>query len=162
VLYSFRGGAEDGAHPYAAGVIRDAAGNLYGTTEAGGPRNYGTVFRLSPSGDETVLYWFQGGMDGAYPEAGVILDAAGNLYGTTEAGGAYNWGTAFQLSPGGAETVLHSFEGGPSDGAQPHGAGVVLDAAGSLYGTTPYGGTRNLGLVFQLSPGGLETVLHLF
>ena len=86
VLHHFTGGT-DGGNPF-AGVVRDAAGNLYGTTNIGGSLNAGVVYKLDPTGHETVLFYFSGGVDGGYPEAGVILDTAGNLYGTTQRGGA--------------------------------------------------------------------------
>lgn len=88
VLYSFKG-ASDGAKPY-AGLAQDAAGNLYGTTYQGGTANAGVVYKLTPSGQETVLYSFTGGADGGNPYAGVIVDSAGNLYGTAYGGGANN------------------------------------------------------------------------
>jgi uncharacterized repeat protein (TIGR03803 family) len=159
VLHKFKGGT-DGANPAFSGVIRDSAGNLYGTTSVGGATNTGTVFVLSPTGLETVLYSFQGGTDGANPQAGVIRDSAGNLYGTTMSGGAYGNGTVFQVSPTGVETVLYSFQGG-TDGANPQ-AGVIRDSAGNLYGTTYVGGANNAGTVFVLSPTGVETVLYSF
>src|SRR5256885_15917604 len=93
VLYSFTGGA-DGGHPQ-ANLARDAAGNLYGTTLSGGASGLGTVFKLSGTGQETVLHSFTGGSDGGNPEAAVILDSAGNLYGTTLNGGTSNKGTVF-------------------------------------------------------------------
>jgi uncharacterized repeat protein (TIGR03803 family) len=161
VLYSFQGGT-DGEFP--SGVVRDNAGNLYGTTLTGGAFSKGTVFKLDMTGNETVLYSFTGGADGAQPEAGVIRDAAGNLYGTTEAGGDLNLGTVFKLDKTGNETALHSFTGG-ADGAQPV-AGVILDKAGNLYGTTPFGGTcprfDGCGTVFRLDTTGKETVLYSF
>jgi uncharacterized repeat protein (TIGR03803 family) len=155
VLHSFNGG--DGANP-AAGLIFDAAGNLYGTTTGGGTSGYGTVFELTPMGGggwtETILYSFGNGTDGAIPYAGLIFDAAGNLYGTTFGGGPYGGaGTVFELTPtaggGWTETVLHSFNGG--DGANPV-AGLIFDAAGNLYGTTTGGGTYGGGTAFELSP----------
>jgi uncharacterized repeat protein (TIGR03803 family) len=130
------------------------------------------VFRLSPSGSETVLYSFTGGADGANPSAGLVRDAAGNLYGTTFLGGVESGscggscGVVFKLSPTGSETVLHSFTGG-ADGANPS-AGLIQDAAGNLYGTTFLGGVESdscggsCGVVFKLSPTGSETVLHSF
>jgi len=148
VLYSFTGGA-DGARP-AAGVIRDPAGNLYGTTVAGGTANAGVVYKLDPAGNQTVLYTFTGGADGGEPHAGVISDAAGNLYGTTFGGGAANAGVVFKLDTAGKETVLHSFTGG-ADGGHPY-AGVILDPAGNLYGTAVNGGKRNWGVVFEIKP----------
>jgi uncharacterized repeat protein (TIGR03803 family) len=143
LLFRFSGGAY-GAIPY-AGLVRDAAGNLYGTTVFGGayPYTHGTVFKLDTTGKETVLHSFTGGADGANPYAGLIQDAAGNLYGTTASGGASGSGTVFKLDTTGKETVLHSFTGG-ADGANPH-AGLILDAAGSLYGTTTNGGASGFG-----------------
>src|SRR6516225_9960806 len=159
VIYSFAGGS-DGADPL-AGLVRDAAGNLYGTTYAGGDYGSGTVFRLDTTGKEAVLYSFSGGPDGGYPYAGLILDAAGNLYGTADAGGAHNYGVVFEVPAGGAEGVLYSFTGTGGDGADPL-AGLVRDAAGNLYGTTASGGASGLGTVFKVSAGGAETVLHSF
>jgi uncharacterized repeat protein (TIGR03803 family) len=149
VLYSFIN--TSGALPGKAGLIADASGNLYGTTNSGGAYSYGTVFKLTPSGSETVLYSFTGGSDGRGPEAGLIFDASGNLYGTTFSGGAHGYGTVFKLTPSGSETVLHSFTG--SDGAYP-AAGLIADAAGNLYGTTVEGGVSDLGTVFKLSGAG--------
>jgi uncharacterized repeat protein (TIGR03803 family) len=157
VLHSFTGLA-DGGNPF-AGVTLDAEGNLYGTASAGGAANRGVVYILDPSGNETVLYNFTGGADGGNPEAGVILDAAGNLYGTAAAGGAGFSGVVFKLDKSGKETVLHSFTG--LDGGVPV-AGVVRDAAGNLYGTTYQGGSGFAGVVYQLDTAGHETVLHNF
>jgi uncharacterized repeat protein (TIGR03803 family) len=158
VLYSFAGGA-DGADPQ-AGLTMDAAGNLYGTTTGGGPAGNGTVFRLAPpvGGNgpwtETVLYSFGTGTDGAAPIAGVNLDAAGNLYGTTSLGGAYAYGTVFRLTPGSVwtEDILHSFQNA-DDGSYPY-AGLISDAAGNLYGATTEGGMNEGGTVFELAPSG--------
>ena len=137
-LYSFKGSnSSDGSAPE-CNLIFDSAGNLYGTTEEGGAYGYGVVFKLTPGGTETVLYSFTGGNDGAYPAASLIMDPSGNLYGTTEEGGASGLGVVFKVPPGGGlETVLHSFGG--SDGAYPT-ANVVMDASGNLYGTTEAGG----------------------
>jgi len=157
VLYTFEGGA-DGANPW-SGLLRDSAGNLYGTTEAGGTAGYGTVFRFSPSGDKTVLYNFQGGTDGSYPFGELITDGKGNLYGTTYRGGPADCGTVFKLSKSG-ETVLYSFKGG-ADGQNPY-SGLVRDSAGHLYGTTFGNGLTSYGTVFRVSPAGKETVLHTF
>jgi uncharacterized repeat protein (TIGR03803 family) len=175
VLHSF-GAKEDGVNPVAA-LAEDAEGNLYGTTLYGGTGKCtlgcGTVFKLTPSGEETLVHNFTAniGSDGNTPRAGVILDAAGNLYGTTQAGG---WGschggcgTVYEVSSTGVEKVLWNFEGGTTGGWQPEG-GLVMDAAGSLYGTTSAGGggTGNgCGLVFKLSYNGtkwVETVLYRF
>jgi uncharacterized repeat protein (TIGR03803 family) len=131
VLYGFLGGP-DGSGP-AAGVIFDSAGNLYGTTYGAGASGAGVVFKLDTTGHETVLYAFTGGADGGQPQAGVIFDSAGNLYGTTYGGGASRAGVVFKLDTAGHETVLHSFTGG-ADGYGPL-AGVILDSAGNLYGS---------------------------
>ncbi len=160
VLYSFQG-EPDGSQPN-AGVTEDAVGNLYGTTTLGGAFNRGTIYKLTPAGQETVLYSFTGGSDGANIYGGVAVDAAGNLYGTAEAGGSLNYGVVWEFSAAGAFTVLHNFAGFPTDGASPD-AGVILDAKGTLYGTTSMGGTTvDLGTVFKLSPRGRITLLHSF
>jgi uncharacterized repeat protein (TIGR03803 family) len=155
VLHSFEPGL-DGYQPY-GGLVFDDAGNMYGTTFAGGA-NAGTVFELSQNGDGTwthrVIYSFHGGnVDGAHPYAGVTFDAVGNLYGTTSGGGSYGYGTVFQLTPNQdgswTENVIHSFD--KEDGATPY-AGVVFDAKGNLYGTAQSGGSQNSGTLFELSP----------
>jgi uncharacterized repeat protein (TIGR03803 family) len=152
VLHTFM--VTDGEDPI-AGVILDAAGNLYGTTYGGGPGfSQGTVFKLSKTGKYTLLHSFTGGDDGGGPTAGVILDAEGNLYGTTFLGGGTGCGgggcgVIFKLSRTGEETVLHSFTG--TDGDSPV-AGVIHDAEGNLYGITSRGGDYNYGTVFKLTP----------
>jgi uncharacterized repeat protein (TIGR03803 family) len=157
VLYTFTGGA-DGAYP-SAGLVEDSAGNLYGMTREGGAAGAGAVFEINTAGTETVLYSFTGGSDGAKPFGGLIRDKFGNFYGTTQQGGTSNLGTVFEVSPTGAETVLHSFAGG-SDGSTPY---TPLVAKGrNLYGTTYVGGTANDGTVFEISSKGIETVLHSF
>ena len=158
VLYNFTGGA-DGGRPY-AGVIQDKAGNFYGTTLQGGEFGLGTVYKVTPSGTETVLHSFAGGLDGSTPYAGLVRDAKGNLYGTTTYGGSANAGIVFKVSPTGTETVLYTFTGG-DDGGNPTG-GLVRDKAGNLYGTTYIGGSANDGTVFKVSKSGTETVLHSF
>lgn len=157
VLLSFAGGA-DGAYT-SAGVLRDAKGNLFGTTGAGGPAGLGVVYRLDCAGIETVLYGFMSGQDGFGPSGGVFGDSEGNLYGTTAQGGVANAGVVYKMDAGG-ETVLYSFTGG-ADGQLPY-AGVIRDSAGNLYGITSYGGTNNVGAVYVLDTGGNETVLHSF
>jgi uncharacterized repeat protein (TIGR03803 family) len=149
VLYSFRGKTMDGANPE-GGLILDSKGNLVGTTSTGGLSNNGTVFKLTPAGQETVLYSFQGGTDGSVPGAGVITDAKGNLYGTTYTGGLSGLGTVFLLTPSGRERILHSFKGG-TDGASPASA-LVRDSKGILYGTTNAGGASGLGTIFRVVP----------
>jgi len=183
VLYSFKGSANgDGAKPN-AGLVMDAAGNLYGTTfyggsyggsgvctlyfglYAGAPSGCGTVFKLDPTGHETVLHSFTGANgDGAYPNDFVTMDSAGNLYGTTYGGGNDSEGSSgivFKVDPSGNETVLYSFGASNSDGAEPEG-GLLLDSAGNLFGTTSLGGTAGAGTIFKLDPSGHETVLYSF
>jgi uncharacterized repeat protein (TIGR03803 family) len=151
VLYSFTGGA-DGADPYASGVVRDSAGNLYGTTGGAlmAANTLGVVYKLDAAGHQTVLYSFTGGADGSNPCAGVIRDSTGNLYGTASQGGAKGGGVVFELDTTGHQTVLHGFAGG-ADGVGPY-AGVIRDPAGNLYGTTFAGGTHDLGVVFKITP----------
>lgn len=162
VLYSFSGA--DGAYPQ-SGLIRDGAGNLYGTTALGGASDFGTVFKLDNAGNHQLLYSFPGGFsgpDGAAPFGGVIRDAAGNLYGTTNSGGLYGWGTVFKLGPSGDFEVLHTFSGSDigSDGAAPF-SDLIRDSAGNLYGTTRDGG-QIWGTVFKLDASGNYQVLHRF
>jgi uncharacterized repeat protein (TIGR03803 family) len=171
ILYSFKGGS-DGGVPY-GGVIFDAKGNLYGTTSGDyGDAGRGTVFELVPANgtwSEKVLYAFKGGQDGDQPLAGLVSDSAGNLYGTTYEGGAYNSGTVFELTQNSkgkwSESVLHTFTGG-SDGYGPLDS-LIMDASGNLYGTTQGGGGSGLyGTVFELTKGSngqwTESVLHDF
>jgi uncharacterized repeat protein (TIGR03803 family) len=154
VLYSFSGG-DDGGSPY-NGVAFDSAGNLYGTTSVGGNSGYGTVYELSPSGSgwtETTLYSFSGGADGGAPIGSVAVDAQGNLYGTASSGGT-GAGTAWELSPsngGWAFTLLHSFSGRTTPGPT---ATPTLDAAGNIYGTSPYTGEDEFGEAFKMTPTG--------
>jgi uncharacterized repeat protein (TIGR03803 family) len=158
-LHAFRG--PDGGYPWAS-LIRDSVGNLYGTTYYGGNTNCGgtecgVVFKLSPKGKLTVLHAFTAGSDGDKPLAGLIRDAAGNLYGTTQYGGSgcnsYGCGTVFKVDKTGKETVLHSFTG--ADGGDPMG-GVVRDEKGNLYGTT------SSGTIFELDTAGVLTTLYTF
>ncbi len=130
VLHSFAGGPADGAYPNGE-LIEDAAGNWYGTTDAGG--GAGTVFKLDPAGVLTVLYSFTDGTDGASPQEGLFRDPTGNLYGTTWGGGASGRGTVFKLDTSNILTTLYSFRGG-SDGAHPDFRLVSIN--GELYGTT--------------------------
>jgi uncharacterized repeat protein (TIGR03803 family) len=168
VLYSFGNSGSDGQNPQAA-LVFDAAGNLYGTTHQGGTYSMGTVFELSPAAGggwtESVLHSFGSGSDGQYPQAAVILDPAGNLFGTTIEGGSYNNGTVFELKRSGTEwneTILHHFSPNGSDGVIPF-AGVTMDKNGNLYGTTNYGGVHGYGTVFEVRPANqTEKILHNF
>jgi uncharacterized repeat protein (TIGR03803 family) len=174
VLFSFGIMSVNGAFP-SSGLLLDASGNLYGTTYQGGDFNFGTVYELSPDGNggftHTVLYSFQNDeQDGAIPFGDLTMDSAGNLYGTTSSGGA-NWsilGTVYELehqSTGWRETVLHSFTSDQIDGVHPN-TGLILDAAGNLYGVTESGGTTGAGTVYQMTPqsGGkwIERIIHNF
>ncbi len=158
VLHAFAGSPSDGANPV-AGLVRDLKGNLYGTTVNGGAHGAGSVFRVTATGSEKVLYSFTGGADGGNPNAGLVY-AQGNLYGTTTNGGTSNKGTVFVLTPAGVETVLHSFTGGV-DGQSPW-ATLIRDADGNLYGTTIAGGASGMGTVFEVTAAGVESVLYSF
>jgi uncharacterized repeat protein (TIGR03803 family) len=163
-------------HPN-GGLIFDGAGNLYGATAGGGAHGGGVVFELVPQAGggwtEKWLHQFGQGTDGINPVGNLVFDSAGNLYGTTVQGGTYGEGTVFELIPqaGGlwTEKVLHNFSNTGPDGAEPE-AGVILDAAGNLYGTTLFGGTNRsrggyVGVVYELSPAGSEwneTILYSF
>lgn len=168
--YSFDG--KNGFDPV-AGVLRDAAGNLYGTTEYGGTvptsSNFGdgVVFKLDPSRKETVLHRYKGcnvngPHDGLYPRALLVMDASGMLYGTTLFGGVPSQcqGTAFAMTKAGKQTILHRFSGG-TDGGGPSD-GLILGGVDSLFGVTSSGGTFNNGAGFQLGTKGGETVLYSF
>jgi uncharacterized repeat protein (TIGR03803 family) len=166
ILHSFDRCETDGFWPN-PGLVRDAEGNIYGTTSAGGAYSYGTVFKVTPSGTETILHSFDpNGTDGWVPAAGLVIDKKGNLYGTTVNGGAYNGGTVFKLTPSGKETILWSFGNG-TDGSHPY-AGLVFDKKRNLYGTTEEGGVYSCpygytcGTVFKLTPSGMETILYSF
>jgi uncharacterized repeat protein (TIGR03803 family) len=157
VLHSFTPNGEDGFYPE-AGVILDSKDNIYGTTYSGGAIGVGTVFEVTASGTETILHSFTGGADGINPEANLVIDRKGNLYGTTVSGGSVDLGTVFELTPKGVETVLHSFADNGTDGYYPAAAGVAIDKSGNLYGTTASGGngtkcaTSGCGVVYKIIP----------
>jgi len=161
VLYNFTGGS-DGGYPY-AGVIRDAAGNMYVTAAFGSYRDDGTVLKIDSAGTETVVHTFSGS-DGANPYTPVARDEAGNIYGTTGVGGSDGRGTVFKIDTAGNETVLHSFTGG-SEGCNPL-QGLAMDKAGNLYGTTLRGsvpcGSSDYGTIFKVDRSGNFTLLHSF
>jgi uncharacterized repeat protein (TIGR03803 family) len=162
VLHGFTGGS-DGSKPYDAGVI-EVNGTLYGTTWYGGTSGCsspgcGTLFTISPSGTESVLYSFKGAPDAAAPIA-PLVNLNGALYGATYVGGANNSaGTVFSITPTGTETVLHSFGSG-TDGAEPESGLIAVN--GALYGTTRYGGVHGVGTVYKITPSGTESVLYNF
>ena len=145
------GGSNGSAKVSDAAVIQDANGSFFGTTQAGGGRQAGTVFSLDAAGTLSNFHAFNGN-DGAVPVAPLVQDAAGNFYGTAEQGGYYGYGTIFRLAPGGTLTVLHDF-GSRDDGVSPEGA-LVFGADGNLYGTTSGGGYYNSGTVFRLATDG--------
>lgn len=156
VLYRFTG-LGDGLQPTTS-VVFDRAGNLYGTTPQGGPYGYGDVYELSPSGNgwsESVLWNFTDGSDGRWPECSLVVDSAGNLYGTTPTGGLNSMGAVFELSPSGSGwnlSQIYSFEG-QGLGSTPY-SGLATDAQGNLYGSTAQGGQSDGGTAFELSPLG--------
>jgi uncharacterized repeat protein (TIGR03803 family) len=165
VLHTFEGGKADGASP-GGSIALDQAGNIYGVTESGGTYNQGVVYKLTPSGQETILHAFTSRADGGFP-TGIALDSAGNLYGTAEFGGegsqtGLQEGVVFKVDAAGSFSLLHSFTG-LSDGGNPDG-GVVLDQAGNLYGTTNSGGFGDpgAGVVFKIDTSGSYSVLHAF
>jgi len=175
LLYSFGGYPSDGVSPLAA-LVMDTKGNLYGTTSGGGSNGPGTVFELVNSAGsytEKLLYSFAGpaaggqGADGAHPLASLLADAAGNLYGTTNVGGAYGGGIAFELVNSSGvytEHILYSFGASSGDGLNPVG-GLITDGSGNLYGTTPSGGANSQGTVFELvnsSATYAERILYSF
>ena len=177
-LFTFNG-LQQNATPYDLGtVITDSQGNFYGTNSGNALYGTGNVFQMTLTSngfaEETVLHEFQGGpADGANPYAGLVMDAEGDLFGTTTGGGpgctAAGCGTVFELSPNGdgtyREGIIYAFAGGPGDGAVPYG-GLVQDLQGHLYGTTAYGGTYGSGTVFELAYQGngtwAESVLYSF
>jgi uncharacterized repeat protein (TIGR03803 family) len=168
ILYSFLG-SSDGYYPQ-GDVVFDQLGNLYGTTRSGGVYNTGTVFELTPSNGhwtKNTIYSFDGLNGGNTPNAGLVIDAKGSLYGTASGGGVYGWGGVFRLTPsngGWTATTLFNFTGG-NTGALPL-ASVLLDKQGNLYGTTQLGGTYAVGTIFRLKPTNLGewaiTILHSF
>ena len=176
LLYQFHGNfgtrKPDGQDPQGP-LVADSSGNLYGTTAYGGTDQFGTIFKVTKSGKETVLYSFTDGADGGRPYKGVVRDAAGNLYGAAYSGGnsacVSGCGTIFELSANGTLTTLYSFKGS-SDGGNPYG-GLVLDSAGNLYGTAQNfgntscnkkGGNPGCGTVFRINAKHKFKVLHVF
>jgi uncharacterized repeat protein (TIGR03803 family) len=175
ILYTFLGyskNSKDGAIP-SANLVFDSAGNLYGTTRYGGEHNWGTVFELSPSGStwtEAILFSFDNSGDsGCQPFGGLVLDSAGNLYGTTNECGANSSGNVYKLSQSGgvwSQTPIYAFDpNNRIDGSTPY-SGVVFDSAGNLYGVNQLSGAIGWGTAYELSPQAdgtwTETILHSF
>lgn len=169
VLWNFAGPPNDGAIPN-GGLAMDSSGNLYGTTIAGGNGSCsgtsvsgcGTVFEVTSGGTENVRYNFKNAADGITPFSGLVLDPAGNLYGTTAEGGSGDAGTVFEVTPTGSKSILHNFSLRQlADGIIPYG-GLVRDSSGNLYGTATGGGAKcSCGIVFEIS-GGIFMVMHTF
>ena len=164
-LHSFEGNPSDGLNPE-AGLVQATDGSFYGTTRAGGDCDgypgCGTVFKITPTGTLTILYSFcsqSNCADGAAPYGGLVQATDGDFYGTTDLGGAYNYGTVFKITPGGALTTLHSFDN--VHGGNPQ-AGLVQATDGNFYGTTNAGGLYDSGTIFKITPGGVLTTLHTF
>jgi uncharacterized repeat protein (TIGR03803 family) len=154
-------GCADGELPYAP-LVQATDGNFYGTTGYGGAHIWGTVFKITPSGKLTTLYSFCSEShctDGQLPFAGVVQGVDGNLYGTTNFGGSYGYGTVFRITTGGKLTTLHSFDN--TDGAEPQ-AGLVQAPDGYFYGTSEAGGINGQGTVFRITANGTLTVLYSF
>ena len=150
-LYNFGTHAGDPAHPnYPGFVVQGRDGNLYSTSYNGGTDNAGTVFKVTPAGQVTVLYSFEG-VTGAFPSGGLTLGSDGNFYGTTFENGPSNYGTVFKITSGGKLTVLHAFDS--TDGEGPWGA-PVQGTDGAYYGTTEHGGSVGCGTVYRVTAGG--------
>lgn len=172
ILHTFKGD-KDGANPVAS-LTMDEAGNLYGTTLYGGYKfnQGGAVFKITPSGKYSILHAFTGAPDGQNPWGSLTLDAAGNIYGTTSLGGdsvatpckprrgTPGCGIVFKLNSKGVETILYNFNG-DANGGFPTGT-LRLDSAGNLYGTTSGFGVNDYGVLFELSPANVSTVLYSF
>jgi len=158
VLHSF-GGSGDGMSPE-GGLVQVSNGAFYGTTKGGGANGYGTAFKMTTAGVESVLHSFGGGTDGINPYGNLIQASDGNLYGTTELGGGHSLGTVFKMTTSGGESVFHSF-GAAGDGSNPYGD-VIQAKDGNFYGTTTLGGANGLGIVFKITTAGAETVLYSF
>src|SRR5271157_3863021 len=157
-LYSFTNGV-DGVNVSTA-LEEGSDGSLYGTSQYGGTNGSGTIFKITPGGSFTLLYTFTNGVDGAFPNGGLRLDANGSFYGTTGQGGAEQNGTAFAVTPAGALTSLYSFTGG-LDGSTP-GAPLAKGSDGNYYGTTLFSGEFFGGTAFQLTPAGAVTTVLRF
>lgn len=160
MIYRFRG--SDGEYPTPGDLVFDSAGSIYGTTSRGGdlqcdaPLGCGTVYQLVRSNQDwtlTTLYTFHFALGGQQPMGGVVFDRTGHLYGTTSASGMYGWGTVFQMTPSPwTLNTIYAFTNG-TDGREPD-SDLLIDGSGSLYGTTPAGGSGGSGTVFEMMPSG--------
>ena len=153
-------GGDAGLYPFGGLVFADSF--FYGTTSLGG---CGVLFKLDATGRITVLHSFSSSVqktDGCVPQADLVRDATGNVYGTTASGGSFGFGTVFKLDGAGNYSVLHAFAGPPGDGKGPSPGSLAFDEAGDLFGTTASGGAYNNGTIFRLEPRGRETILHHF
>jgi uncharacterized repeat protein (TIGR03803 family) len=159
VLHNFTGGTGDGQVP-SAEVTLDASGNIYGTTDGGGADSEGTLFEITAGGTESLVHSFGASGDGTIPDGAVIFDAGGNMYGTTNFGGANGDGTLWKFAADGTYTVLHSFDN-TGDGYFIRGR-LIQDRKGNLYGTALFGGANGDGTVFKYSSRGKLRVLHAF
>ena len=182
ILHTFSGG-KDGAGPPGA-LFEDSSGDFFGVTAAGGGmknacgKGCGTIFEIKSGGSQALLYAFTGSNDGAAPDGSLTRDSSGNFYGTTAVGGSgancgasgtAGCGTVFELTSSGGEAILHAFTDWRSDGAYPGGT-LVLDKSGKIYGLTSAGssdsdcglGPEGCGILFEISPGGVESILHRF
>ena len=162
VLYSFKGFPTDSSYA-ASGLFEADDGNFYGTSDSGGAMNEGTVFKISPSGVETVLYAFGSVMnDPAGAFSSLIEGDDGNFYGTSEFGGVSDSGTVFKITPAGILTLVHSFAGGSNDGSDPFRSALLKGSDGDFYGVTLSAGPNKSGIIYKLTAAGLETILYAF
>ena len=168
VLHTFSGA--DGAVPWTP-MVRDQAGNLFGTTWLGGDLGGGAVFKIDTAGKQTVLHSFTDGSDGCFPVQGLVLDESGTAFGTTTACGSWTLGTIFKVDSAGHFTLLHTFTGYPSDGATPEDGHLTMDRSGNLYGVTLAGGSGGCnngsgaygcGVLYKLSKNKTFSVLYSF
>jgi uncharacterized repeat protein (TIGR03803 family) len=160
VLHSFQGGPADGSQPL-GGLIQGSDGNFYGTTVFGGANNFGTVYRITPDGTESVLYSFGGGaLDLGLPNGQLVQGLDGHFYGAA-GGGTSGRGAVYEITPAGAVTVLYNFGSNPDDGESPEGP-LIQDLNGNFYGTTLFGTGYYTGTVYKITAGGIGTVLYAF
>jgi uncharacterized repeat protein (TIGR03803 family) len=162
VVYSFKGPPSDSAYA-ASGLFQASNGNFYGTSDFGGPENKGTVFEVSPSGIETVLYSFGSvANDPAGDYSSLVESDDGNFYGVSDVGGMSSKGAVFKITPEGILTLAHSFTGGSNDGIDHYRRALLKGKDGNFYGVAGNGGPKNGGIVYKLTPAGEETIVYAF